>query len=73
MTMTTTELITAVKRHAHENYEKDGWDYVVETMTDEDIAELIGKASTVAGALRKVKAVITLLHERREDIQSTIW
>ena len=33
-------LVDAVKGHAVRNYEKDGWDYIVECYGDGDIAEL---------------------------------
>jgi hypothetical protein len=49
-------LIEAVKKHAIENYEIEGWDIVVECYSDEDIITIIGNARTVAGAIRRVKA-----------------
>ena len=32
-----TDLIAAVRRHALDNYERDGWDYLVECWDDGDI------------------------------------
>jgi len=66
-------LIQAVKDHARRNYDKDGWDYVVETMDDADIAKAIGKSTTVAGAIRKVASLCGLWNDRREDIQGTAF
>lgn len=67
------ELVAAVKEHARKNYEKDGWDYVVETMTDDDIRKAIGKASTITGAVRNVAKLCNLWDERRSEVQSTAW
>jgi hypothetical protein len=40
------ELIDAVRAHAHANYNRDGWDYLVECWDDEYIARTIGTAKT---------------------------
>jgi hypothetical protein len=42
-------LINAVRKHAMDNYEQDGWDVLVECYDDWDILELISNdnASTV--------------------------
>jgi hypothetical protein len=66
-------LVKAVKDHAMANYNTDGWDYIVESFTDREIAAEIGKARTEKGAIRAVRAVARLLDERRRDIQSTAF
>lgn len=66
--MTKAELVAAVKKHASENYEREGWDYVVECWADSDIADTIGKASTLDGAIRNVKRIIGILNERRQAV-----
>lgn len=67
------ELVQAVKEHARKNYNSDGWDYVIETMTDDDIRKAIGKANTIPGAIRKVGSLCGLWAERRSDIAATAW
>jgi hypothetical protein len=62
-------LVEGVKKHAIKHYEDGGWDYVVETMDDEDIADLIGFARNITEAIRNVGNEVHLLHERREDIR----
>jgi len=47
------ELVAAVRRHAFANYEKDGWDYIVECYEDDQLAELIGDAQTLAEAIAR--------------------
>lgn len=66
-------MVAAVKQHAADNYNADGWDYVIETMSDADIREQIGSTYTVNGAIRKVHALVKLWDERRKDVQSTAW
>ena len=66
-------LVKAVKEHAMAHYHQDGWDYIVETYTDAELAEEIGNARTVKGAIAKVARTARLLDERRRDIQSTAW
>jgi len=71
--MTKTELVEAVKAHAVDNYESGGWDYLVECYSDAEVEELIGKATTVKGAIKKVAKVMGIKNDYREDIQATAW
>jgi hypothetical protein len=48
-------LVGAVKRHATANYEKDGWDFLIECHTDEEIKEAIGAIQTEAAAIKAVQ------------------
>jgi hypothetical protein len=66
-------LVDAVKAHAHANYDRGGWDYVVETYTDAEVWEVIAGSKTAAGAVKKMAAVARLLDDRRSDVQSTVW
>ena len=66
-------LVDAVKAHALANYETGGWDYIVETYSDEQIAEDIGQARTVEGAIKKVKYWANLLGDRRADVTAEIF
>lgn len=68
-----TALVTAVKLHANENYNTDGWDYIVETFTDVELWEVIAGAKDAAAAIRKAHSVAKLLSERRSDIEGTAW
>ena len=68
-----TDLIAAVREYALANYEKDGWDYLVECWSDEDIAQEIGKARTVLGAISKCRRVVKLLDERRQEVRAEVW
>ncbi len=66
--MTMQDLIAAVKAHALAHYESDGWDYVIETQEDSDLAALIGDATTVKQAIARVGAAFKPLDDYRADI-----
>lgn len=67
--MNRTELIAAVREHALANYEQ-GWDVVVETFEDDEIATVIGKVRTVESAVKLMAARIEPYNERRREIES---
>jgi hypothetical protein len=71
--VTRQELVEAVKEYAAANYNKDGWDYIVETYDDAQIDKAIGQARTANGAIKKVRWVATLLDDRRRDIEATAF
>jgi hypothetical protein len=67
------ELIEAVKRHAAEHYDEDGWDVIVECYEDLEIWQVIAGAQTAAEAISKMRAVAKLHDERQRDIGGTAW
>lgn len=71
----TDALLRVVREHAEENYEHDGWDYVVEAWDDAYLREILvrEKAFTVEKALAAVGAVVKMLDERRKEIQATAF
>lgn len=62
-----TDLIREIRAHALAHYNDGGWDVIVEAWEDKDIADAIGKARTLAGALRKLQPVIGVYAERQAD------
>lgn len=68
--MTQDELVAAVKAHALANYEKDGWDYIVECYSDEGLRDLIGRCQTPESAIAKVRKTASLLDERRQEVRA---
>ncbi len=70
---TAIELVAAVKRHALDHYEEDGWDIVIECWSDNEIAEAIGTARTEAGAVRAVRRAVKPVAEHRDEIQRTAF
>ena len=60
------EMIAKVRAHATENY-SSGWDVVVECYTDEEIAEVIGRARTTIGAIAKFAPIIEVRADRQAE------
>jgi len=67
------EMVDGVKAHAKANYEDDGWDYLVECYEDDEVAELIEGATTVAGAIKAAAEIMKFKNDYRADIQGTVW
>lgn len=65
------DMIGAVRLHAQLNYEKDGWDYVVECWSDAEISKEISGCKTEKGAILKIKSIVKELAEYRDDIAAT--
>lgn len=65
-------LLEMVKAHAVKNYSRDGWDFLIECHSDEEVLEAIGKATTFRGALAKVRSKFALgLHaEMRQSVMN---
>lgn len=61
----TTQLVAFIKAHAVTNYQK-GWDVVVETMTDADIAERLGAASSQKAAIAAFAGIVGAFNEQRD-------
>ena len=66
-------LIAAVRKHAEECYNEDGWDFIVESYEDEELWEVIAGAKTDAAAIKRAASVAALHKEREDDVRSTIW
>ena len=64
-------LIDEVKAHAVANYNSDGWDMVVEAMTEAEIAEaLVHDMWTRREAIRLIGKDAKTYHDHRGDIQA---
>lgn len=70
---TVEELVAAVREYAVSNYNKDGWDYVVECWADDEIAIEIDGCRTDAGAIKRMKAAVKPLNERRAEVRAEIF
>ena len=64
------DFTAAVKQHALANYEKDGWDYVVECYSDAELADIIKNCRTEKGAIKTMRAHIKPRADYRAEIQS---
>jgi DNA-binding LytR/AlgR family response regulator len=66
----TQELIDAVRAYAIAHYQRDGWDYVVESYSDSQIADLIKTARTAVGAIKMVRTDCKARADYRAEIQA---
>ena len=60
--MTNQELVSAVLEHANQHY-NEGWDFIVEGWTTEEIAEEMLDCETVETAIKRMQWYIDLYHE----------
>ena len=56
--------------YAQENYEKDGWDIVVETMSREEIAMKVRGCRTENGAINRMRCYIQPTADQRTEVQA---
>jgi len=67
-------LMFEVREYAQAHYEDGkGWDEVVEAWDDDFLADQIGKAFTVNGAIKAVAKTVRLRHARAEEIRATAF
>jgi hypothetical protein len=66
-------LVAAVRRHALDHYERDGWDILTECWSDAEIASAIGDAATVEDAIAAARNHLPPIAEHRDEIQSTAF
>jgi len=64
------DLVKEVREYAEANYEKGGWDVIVECWSDEDIAEVIVGAKTKLGAIRKISPIVEVFADRQAEADS---
>lgn len=67
------DLVAAVKAHAAANYNKGGWDIIVECWDDADIEEKIVGCQKPAGAIKKVGQYAKAMGGYRAEVQAEIW
>lgn len=66
-------LVKAVRAHAEKNYNRDGWDFLVECWSDEEILEAIAGCTSAEDAIGAVARIVGALEDHRREIQSTVW
>ena len=65
-------MVEAVKAHAIKNYNRDGWDTIVECSEDSELAEEIREsgATTIAEAIECIGKGCKVHDDHRKDIQA---
>lgn len=59
-----------VKAYATENYDKHGWDFVIECYSDEELAEAIGKRKNSRGAINAMYAIVKAQDDARKEARA---
>lgn len=67
------DLVAAVRAHALDHYETDGWDFLIECWEDADVAQAIGSAGTLEEAIEAVRPTLRILDERRAEVRAEIF
>lgn len=65
--MTTPDLIMVIRAYAAKNYEKDGWDVLVECWSDEDIIEALEGTTSIEVALKRIGRLLKIGHDQMID------
>ena len=68
-----TELVNHVKQYARDHYEQDGWDYIVECWSDDDIAERLSLTMTNEQAVHYIGNVVKRHDSIRRDVEAEIF
>jgi hypothetical protein len=64
-------LVTQLKSHAIDNYTSNGWDIMIETMSDSDIQDIISGCVDLNSAIEVMADYLQPIHEHREEIIAT--
>ncbi|WP_116131820.1 hypothetical protein [Tropicimonas sp. IMCC34043] len=70
MTISKADLIAAVREYAVANYDKDGFDFLVECWTDDDIANAITGAKSKTAAIAAARKAVKVLADARQDARA---
>jgi len=65
--------VKEVKEYAYDNYDKEGWDYIVECYSDKEISALIKGAKSKEEAIKMAGEEVGIRADYREDIQGLGW
>lgn len=68
MIFKTQKMVEAVKAHALANYEKNGWDMIVECWTDQRIADAITGQRTERAAINAVAKDAKLWADQQREV-----
>ena len=66
-------LIISVRIHAEDNYGKEGWDFLVECWSDEDIARMVRGCLNSSEAIASCRRSTKLMAERRAEVEAEIF
>jgi hypothetical protein len=65
------ELVKFIRDHAIANYNKDGWDYLVECWDDAAILGAVKNCRSADAAIRKLRKTLKAMDDYRSEIVAT--
>jgi hypothetical protein len=68
--MSDSELVAKIREHALRNYNEDGWDYLVECYSDDDIIQIVAGCVSYEAAISRLAKGLKAKDDYRRDIQS---
>jgi len=63
-------LVKFIRQYATDNYNKDGWDYLVECWDDAAILGEVKNCRSADAAIRKLRKTLKAMDDYRRDIQA---
>jgi hypothetical protein len=64
-------MVKDIRAHAIHNYNRDGWDILVECWTDEEITEKLGRVRSLGTALLRMRGYLKPLNDQRAELRAT--
>lgn len=65
-------MLRAVREHAQAHYDEGAWSEITEATSDEQLAEIIGKARSNRGAIANVEAHVKLRSDQQAGIDAQV-
>ena len=62
-----------IQEHAVENYEHDGWDFIVETWTLDEIVDEISQFNSFDEAISRIANIALILAAARDEVIAEIF
>lgn len=66
-------LVKQIKEHALEHYNDGGWDYIVESYSDAEIAEIIKGSFNLEEAIKKITPIVEAIYSKEQDARCHIF
>jgi len=69
------EIVAGVRKHALDNYNYDGWDFLVECYGDDDIERILKEdgVTTLEDAIKVFGEFLGIKDEQRRNIQAEVF
>lgn len=66
-------VVAIVTEHATRNYERGGWDVIVECWSRDDILKAVGRAHSKVRVLKALRDVVSIYADRQADAANSAF